>query len=132
MLYFYYAESVRALNINSFIASSENLIVQWWDPENPIVLIEKLNQTQIDIDLETKVPPMTTGLYLTLKQRGENLPSIKANFQSSVDEINIDSFLSQINPVLLRLAENEKKISVEVFENAKEADIFIRGIMYLR
>ena len=59
------------------------------------------------------------------------MPPIRANIRSSVDEICIDSFLSQINPFLLKISKGEKVIEAEMVENEREADILVRGIMYI-
>lgn len=129
----YYDEFTRILNINPILAGSSNVVINWWNPDEPIVVSENFTNAEWKkLDLSSLLPPTSDGVFLTIAPLNGNLPPVQCAIRSSVDEITIESFMSQISPYLLHLKIGETQIEARIIGNNRPVKILTRGFRFLR
>jgi hypothetical protein len=129
----FYNEFTRILNVDPVLAGSSNIIIQWWDPDNPPAVDENfVSEEWVKLDLSSSIPPTANGVYITITPLNENLPPVLCAFRSSVDDVTIESFMSQISPYLLHLNVGELQIEGRIIGNKRAVKITTRGFRFGR
>ena len=130
----FYPEFVSILNIDQQVVGMSSGIINWWDPDEPLIVSTNFKGTEWSrIDISDAVPPVSAGgIFLTIKPTGGSLPPIKCAVRSSEDELLIESFQSQINPYLLRLKDGETSIEAILVEGDRPVELLAKGYLFFR
>jgi hypothetical protein len=99
------------------------------DADDPPVLISGFNAADwTSLDISSGAPPgLASGTVLSAKPLGDSLPPVKLAVRSSTQAILVDSFVSRVNPLLLKLGEGETHIEAMVIEGNRPINILIIG-----
>lgn len=130
----FYSEFVSILHVPPVIAGQSSAGTTLWDADDPPVLATDFIATDwSSIDISPGAPPgLASGILLSAKPVGDSLPAVKLAVRSSTDEILVDSFLSRVNPFLLRLGEGETHIEAMVVEGDRPSNILANGYQEFR
>ena len=130
----FYQEFVTILKVDPALAGSTSGLINWWDPDEPPVLVSNFDRTEWSrIDISEAVPPVSAaGILLTIKPTSGSLPQVKCAVRSSKDELLIESFSSQINPYLLRLEDGETSIEAMLLEGDGPVELLAKGYLFFR
>jgi len=130
----FYQEFVTILKVDPALAGSTSGLINWWDPDEPPVLVSNFDRTEWSrIDISEAVPPVSAGgILLTIKPTSGSLPQVKCAVRSSKDELLMESFSSQINPYLLRLEDGETSIEAMLLEGDRPVELLAKGYLFFR
>lgn len=107
------------LQVRPFLAGSQNIRLNLFDPKKPINLIENFNSTDWrTIDLSSLIPPTPVrAVYLTFFSLNENLTPIHVGIKTSIDDIVVDSIISQVNLIPVHITEGEVTYQVRLLKS---------------
>src|SRR5215212_2077233 len=130
----FYQEFVTILKVDPALAGSTSGLINWWDPDEPPVLVRNFDRTEWSrIDISEAVPPVSDGgILLTIKPTSGSLPHVNCAVRSSKDELLMESFSSQINPYLLRLEDGETSIEAMLLEGDRPVELLAKGYLFFR
>ena len=129
---FFYREFVEIMGVDNRLAASENLITNYWDPDDPQIITKGFAAASFKkLDISRAVPPIAFGVLLTVKPNDKNIPSVKCVIRSSLDEIIIDSLQSQLQPYLLKL-KGQDTVEGMILDKNRPVDILGRGYIFIR
>ena len=125
---------MNILNEPPELAGQSSGVINWWDPDDPPVLVSDFTATEwTSVDISAGASQgLASGIYISAKPAGESLPSVKFAAKSSEDEILVDSYLSRVSPFLLRLNEGGTNIEVMLAEGDRPISILASGCQYYR
>lgn len=129
-----YSEFVGILQVPPVFAGQGSAGTISWDADDPPILIANFTATDwSSIDISPGAPPgLANGILLSAKPVGDSLPAVKLAVRSSTDEILMDSFVSRVNPLLLRLGEGDTHMEAMVVEGDRPIDILANGYLEFR
>lgn len=128
----FYEEFVREIGVNPVIAASQNVRLNLWDPDKPIVLAENFNAVDwTEIDLSSTVPVMADGVFLVFSPVDANIPGVQVAARTSVDEILVDSITSQLNLILVKLAPGEVVCKLKLLNANRAIRVACRGFRFV-
>ena len=125
----FYNDFVQRLGVEPQLAASQNRQTILWDPDRPIILAEnfcKLAFTTLDI--RRAVHELAVGIFLTVRPRDRNIPSVRCVIRSNAEELIIDSLHSQLQPYLLHMNAGDN-VEAMVLDNSRPIDILARGYL---
>lgn len=126
---YWYREFVEAMGVDPRLAASSNVRTTYWDPDFPQELHPSFQETSFtSIDISKAKPPTSGGILLTVRPLDKNIPSAQVIVRSDVDEINIDSLQSQLQPYLLR-SEDNRPIEALVLDGTRPVQLLARGFL---
>lgn len=129
----FYQESLGVLKIDPVLAGSENISANWWDPDEPQILSSGFESaTWIKIPIGIAAPPTADGLFLAIRPIESNFPIVTAVVRTSIDEVVLDSVLSQVNAFYLRLSPGETEIEAMILAPSRPIAILCRGFSFSR
>jgi hypothetical protein len=130
----FYSEFVRILQVPPMFAGQSSAGMTLWDADDAPVLTSDFAATDwTSIDISHGAPPgLAIGILLSAKPIGESLPSVKIAVRSSTHEILMDSFVSRVNPSLLKLGEGVTHIEAMVVEGDRPINILVNGYQEFR
>lgn len=135
ILDYFYDEFVRELGVDPIIAGSQNVTNTFYDPDNPIVLLDHFDSGNwLDIDLSQAIPPagLADAAFLMIRPHAGNSSRVIIGVKTSVDDIVIDSFMSQIYPIPVRLSNDETSCKVRLFQGTGPVKVACRGYRSMR
>lgn len=130
----YYEEFVAELGIEKRIADSSNVINHIFDPASPIELAGRIEPNEwVDIDLSAAIPGICEdAIFLAFHPLDENnIPSLKVAVKTTVDDLIIDSMMSQLNLTMVRLSMGETRCKIKTMDN-RAIRVLARGYRFLR
>jgi hypothetical protein len=129
----YYDEFVRELGVNPVLAGSQNVRVNLWDPESPFMLAQKFDAVDwMQMDLSSAVPSVgTDGVFLVFYPLDSNLPTVRVAVRTSKDDIVVDSVMSQVNLILVKLAPGETSCKIRLFDARRPIRVACRGFRFV-
>ncbi len=128
----YYEEFIKELNINPVLAGSSNVTINWWDPDKPLVIAEKFDKNNWEtFDLSKIAPVMADGIFISIAPLDKNIPSVKCAIRTSIDEIVIDSVMSQISPYMIKLERGKLELEIMLIGDYRPVRILNRGTRFI-
>ncbi|WP_031386812.1 PDDEXK family nuclease [Desulfonatronum thiodismutans] len=131
ILEYYYREFIQVMGIDPRIAASQNVITNYWDPDQPMILADDFNSTSFkQLNLQNE-HPMVIGLLITVKPLDHSIPSATCIIRSDTDEITVDSLQSQLQPYLIKF-ENNNSVEAKLLDETRTVQIQSRASIFVR
>lgn len=129
----FYNEFIGIMKVDPVTAGSTNVVTQWWDPVNPPEISNSFNSEEwVELDMSGSTVGYCDGVFLTIAPLDSVSPPVKCMVRSSVDEIIIESFMSQISPSFLRLKQHDIKVEAKLLPESRPVKILNRGVRFIR
>lgn len=126
----FYSEFISIMNVPPQLAGISSGHTTMYDPDEQLEVVSDFAPAEwSNVDTSTMVPPTASGVYIAIKPTGGNLPPVKLAIRSSVDELLVDSFASQVSPHLIKLEPGETTLQAIFVEGERPVSILARGYL---
>ena len=129
----FYNEFISIMNVPPEMTGISSGRTVMYDPDDQHELVSDFAPTEwSSVEGSPMVPPTASGIYIAVKPTGGNFPPVKLAVRSSIDELLVDSFSSQVSPHFIRLEPGETTIEARVIEGDRPVSILARGYLEFR
>ncbi len=129
----FYNEFVSIMNVPPEMTGISSGQTTMYDPDEQHEIASDFAPARWSrVDISQMVPPTASGIYIAVKPTGGNLPPVKLAVRSSIDELLVDSFASQVSPHFIRLEPGETTIEATFVEGDRPVSILARGYLEFR
>jgi hypothetical protein len=129
----FYNEFISIMNVPLQMAGLSSGATTMYDPDEQLEIASDFAPTEWSrLDISQMVPPTASGIYIAVKPSGGNLPPVKVAIRSSIDELLVDSFSSQVSPHFIKLEPGETTIQAAFVEGDRPVSILARGYLEFR
>lgn len=129
----FYNEFVSIMNLPLEMTGISNGQTIMYDPDDQHEVASDFAPAEwTAVDFSQIVPPTASGMYIAVKPTGGNFPPVKLAVRSSIDELLVDSFSSQVSPHFIRLEPGETTIEATIAEGDRPVSILARGYLGFR